>query len=336
MTSTPPSRAATSSCPCCRCATSACSPRPPWPSSSPRPARCGRSRSRRAPGARVLALAQSDERRARPAGPARHRHGRRRRRGRAAPGRRRTASSWTGCSRARAVSVVGDDVLVAEVELLDEGDAGDEWGPAVEALARYLHAHADLRSFLDQQRRSPEPMSWVNLACQHLPITATARQRLLESDAPDALPARSAAASTPCSARSRGPERRRRRRRPARAPSPATRSSPRSARARTSSSSCSASSPRGSWARRLRRVQHGVRVRRPVPDPARLRHVVRVDARHQPRPVAGRSAWSEACSGSRPCSRAWPRSRSASPSARSSLRRRHLDRGRGPVRSTSS
>jgi ATP-dependent Lon protease len=90
-----------------------------------------------------------------------------------------------GASRARAVSVVGHDVLVAEVTLLEEGDAGDDWGSAVEALARYLHAHAELRSFLDQQRRSPEPMSWVNLACQHLPITATARQRLLESAAPD-------------------------------------------------------------------------------------------------------------------------------------------------------
>ena len=90
-----------------------------------------------------------------------------------------------GASRARAVSVVGTDVLVAEVSLLDEGDAGDDWGSAVEALARYLHAHAELRSFLDQQRRSPEPMSWVNLACQHLPITATARQKLLESPAPE-------------------------------------------------------------------------------------------------------------------------------------------------------
>ena len=28
-------------------------------------------------------------------------------------------------------------------------------------------------------------MSWVNLACQHLPITATARQRLLEAPAAD-------------------------------------------------------------------------------------------------------------------------------------------------------
>jgi ATP-dependent Lon protease len=90
-----------------------------------------------------------------------------------------------GASRARAVSVIGTDVLVAEAILLEEGDAGDQWGSAVEALARYLHAHAELRSFLDQQRRSPEPMSWVNLACQHLPITATARQRLLESAAPE-------------------------------------------------------------------------------------------------------------------------------------------------------
>jgi ATP-dependent Lon protease len=88
-----------------------------------------------------------------------------------------------GQRRARAVEVFGTQALVAEVGPLDEGDAGDEWGAAVEALARYLHAHADLRSFLEQQRRSAEAMSWVNLACQHLPITATARQKLLESDA---------------------------------------------------------------------------------------------------------------------------------------------------------
>ena len=88
-----------------------------------------------------------------------------------------------GLQRARVVSLLGDETLVAEVELLQEGDAGDEWGAAVEALARYLHAHAGLRSFLDQQRRSKEPMAWVNLACQHLPITATARQKLLEADA---------------------------------------------------------------------------------------------------------------------------------------------------------
>ena len=88
-----------------------------------------------------------------------------------------------GLRRARVVSLIGLDSLVAEVQPLDEGDPGDEWGPAVEALARYLHTHADLRSFLDQQRRSKEPMAWVNLACQHLPITASARQKLLESDA---------------------------------------------------------------------------------------------------------------------------------------------------------
>ena len=88
-----------------------------------------------------------------------------------------------GLWRARVVSFVGVDTIVAEVERIEEGDPGDEWGPAVEALARYLHAHADLRAFLDQQRRSKEPMAWVNLACQHLPITASARQKLLESDA---------------------------------------------------------------------------------------------------------------------------------------------------------
>jgi hypothetical protein len=79
------------------------------------------------------------------------------------------------------VTLLGIDTLVAEAELLDEGEAGDEWGPAVEALARYLHAHAELRAFLEQQRRSREPMAWVNLACQHLPIAASARQKLLEA-----------------------------------------------------------------------------------------------------------------------------------------------------------
>jgi hypothetical protein len=88
-----------------------------------------------------------------------------------------------GTQRARVVTLVGVDVLLAESSLVEDGDAGDDWGSAVEALARYLHAHPDLRSFLDQQRRSREPMGWVNLACQHLPITATARQRLLESTA---------------------------------------------------------------------------------------------------------------------------------------------------------
>jgi Lon protease-like protein len=88
-----------------------------------------------------------------------------------------------GTNRARVISLVGVDVLVAESTMLADGDAGDDWGSAVEALARYLHAHPDLRTFLDQQRRSEESMGWVNLACQHLPITATARQKLLESDA---------------------------------------------------------------------------------------------------------------------------------------------------------
>jgi ATP-dependent Lon protease len=88
-----------------------------------------------------------------------------------------------GLRRARLLNVLGGDTQVAEVELLEEGDSGNEWGAAVEALARYLHAHADLRSFLDEQRRSKEPMAWVNLACQHLPITGTARQKLLEADA---------------------------------------------------------------------------------------------------------------------------------------------------------
>ena len=85
-----------------------------------------------------------------------------------------------GLQRAKIGAVVGLDTLVAEAELLAEGDPGDDWGPAVEALARYLHAHAELRAFIDQQRRSKEPMAWVNLACQHLPIASSARQRLLE------------------------------------------------------------------------------------------------------------------------------------------------------------
>jgi Lon protease-like protein len=90
-----------------------------------------------------------------------------------------------GIRRARVLTLLGGDTLVAEVELVEEGDPGDEWGPAVEALARYMHAHADLRTFLDSQRRSREPMAWVNLACQHLPIAASARQKLLEADAPE-------------------------------------------------------------------------------------------------------------------------------------------------------
>jgi ATP-dependent Lon protease len=88
-----------------------------------------------------------------------------------------------GLSRARAELLVGVDLLVAEVSPIEEGDEGDEWGAAVEALARYLHGHPDLRAFLEGQRRSAEPMAWVNLACQHLPIATTARQKLLEADA---------------------------------------------------------------------------------------------------------------------------------------------------------
>lgn len=88
-----------------------------------------------------------------------------------------------GIARARVVTLVGVDLLLAETGAVPEGDEGDEWGAAVEALARYLHAHADLRAFLDQQRRSGDAMSWVNLACQHLPITASARQKLLEANA---------------------------------------------------------------------------------------------------------------------------------------------------------
>ncbi len=97
------------------------------------------------------------------------------------PGGRRI--ELDGLRRARALSFVLGPPVIAEAEVLDDGDAGDDWGGAVEALARYLHAHPELRAFLDQQRRSAEPMAWVNLACQHLPIAATARQRLLESDA---------------------------------------------------------------------------------------------------------------------------------------------------------
>jgi ATP-dependent Lon protease len=88
-----------------------------------------------------------------------------------------------GLRRGRLITVLGDTTLVAEVQPLEEGDPSDDWGPAVEALARYLHAHPDLRSIMDRQRRSKEPMSWVNLACQALPIAPTARQRLLEADA---------------------------------------------------------------------------------------------------------------------------------------------------------
>ena len=90
-----------------------------------------------------------------------------------------------GIQRARVVTLLISDVMLAEVELIEEGDGGEYWGGAVEALARYMHAHAELRGFLEQQRRSAEPMAWVNLACQHLPITASARQKLLEAEGTD-------------------------------------------------------------------------------------------------------------------------------------------------------
>ena len=86
-----------------------------------------------------------------------------------------------GFARARVRELIGSRLLIAEVVTLNEEDEGDEAGPAIEALARYLHAHPDLRAFLDGQRRSSDSMAWVNLACQHLPITATARQKLLEA-----------------------------------------------------------------------------------------------------------------------------------------------------------
>ncbi len=88
-----------------------------------------------------------------------------------------------GGSRVRLVNLLALDTVIAEGEIHPDGDPGEEWGPAVEALARYLHTHPNLRSFLEQQRRSSEPMAWVNLACQHLPITASARQKLLEANA---------------------------------------------------------------------------------------------------------------------------------------------------------
>ncbi len=91
-----------------------------------------------------------------------------------------------GHCRARIENLVGSiDLMLAEVSIEPEGDPGDEWGPAVEALARYLHAHSELRAFLERQRGSGEPTRWVALACQHLPITASARQKLLEASARD-------------------------------------------------------------------------------------------------------------------------------------------------------
>jgi hypothetical protein len=86
-----------------------------------------------------------------------------------------------GLRRARTVTLMVADPLVAEIELLEDEDPGENWGPAVEALARYLHWHPELRALLDQRRSSSDPMAWINLACQHLPIAASARQKLLEA-----------------------------------------------------------------------------------------------------------------------------------------------------------
>jgi ATP-dependent Lon protease len=86
-----------------------------------------------------------------------------------------------GFARARVRELIGTRLLIAEAVTLSEEDEGDEAGPAIEALARYLHSHPALRAFLDGQRRGSDSMAWVNLACQHLPIAATARQKLLEA-----------------------------------------------------------------------------------------------------------------------------------------------------------
>jgi Lon protease-like protein len=88
-----------------------------------------------------------------------------------------------GVTRARLEHVIGLEVLVAEVTVLPEGDPGDEGDEAVEAIARYLHAHPDLRSFLEARRRSTSPLAWVSLACQHLPVSAAVRQSLLDASA---------------------------------------------------------------------------------------------------------------------------------------------------------
>ncbi|MCU0242151.1 MAG: LON peptidase substrate-binding domain-containing protein [Vicinamibacteria bacterium] len=88
-----------------------------------------------------------------------------------------------GLTRGRIHNIFGLDTLIAEVEQVEEGDPGEEWGAAVEALARYIHAHTELKDFLDKQRLSNVPMAWVNLACQYLPIAASARYKLLEANA---------------------------------------------------------------------------------------------------------------------------------------------------------
>lgn len=134
-------------------------------------------------GERILAIAQKDPAAAVPGPGGLHPVGTVARLTRDEPESEGRRIELDGLLRARVVSALGAEALVAEVETLEEGDPGDEWGGAVEALARYLHSHVQLRGFLDGKRRSKQPMAWVNLACQHLPITVTARQKLLESDA---------------------------------------------------------------------------------------------------------------------------------------------------------
>jgi Lon protease-like protein len=90
-----------------------------------------------------------------------------------------------GLARARVERVIGLEVLVAEVTILTDGEPGEEADEAVEALARYLHAHPDLRAFLEARRLSASPLAWVSLACQHLPVSTTVRQSLLEASAAD-------------------------------------------------------------------------------------------------------------------------------------------------------
>jgi Lon protease-like protein len=96
-----------------------------------------------------------------------------------------TTLEMDGLRRARVFGVMGVEAQVAEVEEMAEGDAGDAWGSAVEAVARFVHAHPKLREFLNARRRSADPMAWVNLVCQHLPIKLATRQQLLEASPVD-------------------------------------------------------------------------------------------------------------------------------------------------------
>jgi len=89
-----------------------------------------------------------------------------------------------GLGRMRAGILTGGDLLVAEAESVAEGDAGQEWArpwrpwplpPRPRRPACVPGCPAPLQ----------DPMAWVNLACQHLPITSSARQRLLEASAAD-------------------------------------------------------------------------------------------------------------------------------------------------------